>query len=307
MTPVLPGRGVQAAAGGADIPSTMMVSTPASTHDRNPAAEARVAAWVRRWRDTTLPVLDSTALDLELWRAQEDAADARHLAEAFGNDPLMCLKVLSHVARKRARPDGAGAETLTEALVLFGISPFFRDFGPQPTVQAHLDGQPAALGGLLQVLQRSRRAARFALGFAVHRMDHDAAVIHEAALLHDFAEMLLWCHEPALALRLQAMQQAQPGLRSARAQQEVLGFELPDLQHALMLAWRLPPLLVHISDDHHTMDPQVRNVLLAIRLARHTAQGWDNPAIPDDVRDIAALLNLAEGPTRTLLLDLDDA
>ena len=41
-------------------------------------------------------------------------------------------------------------------------------------------------------------------------------------------------------------------------------------------------------------------VTLAVRLARHTANGWDNAAIPDDVRDIASLLNLSQ--TATLLL-----
>jgi hypothetical protein len=35
----------------------------------------------------------------------------------------------------------------------------------------------------------------------------------------------------------------------------------------------------------------VRNVVLAVRLARHTAHGWDNAAIPDDVDEIAQLLN----------------
>jgi hypothetical protein len=45
--------------------------------------------------------------------------------------------------------------------------------------------------------------------------------------------------------------------------------------------------------------------MLAIRLARHTMQGWDNAAVPDDVRDIASLLNLSEATTRQVLLDLD--
>jgi hypothetical protein len=35
----------------------------------------------------------------------------------------------------------------------------------------------------------------------------------------------------------------------------------------------------------------VRNVVLAVRLARHSMHGWDNPAIPDDINDIALLLN----------------
>ena len=157
----------------------------------------------------------------------------------------------------------------------------------------------------MRLLARSRRAARFALGFAVHRMDLDAEVIHEAALLHDFAEMLLWCHAPALALEIEQRQQADPTLRSATVQREVLGAELVDIQQALMRGWRLPELLVRISDDHHDKAPQVRNVLLAIRLARHTKSGWQNAAVPDDVRDIAQLLNLRSEPTLKLLHDLD--
>jgi hypothetical protein len=35
----------------------------------------------------------------------------------------------------------------------------------------------------------------------------------------------------------------------------------------------------------------VRNVVLAVRLARHTSEGWNNPAIPDDIDEIAQLLN----------------
>jgi hypothetical protein len=47
-------------------------------------------------------------------------------------------------------------------------------------------------------------------------------------------------------------------------------------------------------------------VVLAIRVARHSAADWDNAALPDDVRDIADLLQLGEVPTRRLLRDIDD-
>jgi HD-like signal output (HDOD) protein len=90
-------------------------------------------------------------------------------------------------------------------------------------------------------------------------------------------------------------------------QRELLGVELADIQQALMKAWHLPELLVRISDDHHADTAQVKNVLLAMRVARHSAQGWDNPAIPDDVADIGRLLNLAEAHTRRLLQELDAA
>jgi HD-like signal output (HDOD) protein len=222
------------------------------------------------------------------------------------SDPLMTLKLLRHVALLRRGRGQADAETATEALVMLGITPFFRDFGPQPTVEDCLAGQPAALLGLRQVLRRAHRAARFALGFAVHRGDHDAMLIHEAALLHDFAELLLWAHAPALALELARRQQADPALRSADAQQQLLHTTLADVQQALMKAWRLPELLVKISDDHASHHPQVRNVQLALRVARHSSRGWDNPALPDDVDDVADLLNLGTTPTLTLLHDLDN-
>lgn len=267
-----------------------------------------IAGWVARFDAASLPVLDETARTLEALRANEDAVDAHLLAETVAADPLLTLKVLAHVSRlRRGDDDGrrGDPETVTAALVLLGIGPFFRAFGPQPTVEEQLADEPEALAGFRAVLRRSHRAANFALGFAVHRMDRDAAVIHEAALLHDFAELLLWLRAPRLAGEIAARQAADPALRSATVQQALLNIELPDLQHALMLAWRLPPLLVRISDDRHADNDQVRNVLLAIRVARHSARGWDNAALPDDLRDIGALLQLGPEPTQRLLLDLD--
>jgi HD-like signal output (HDOD) protein len=264
------------------------------------------SGWIAAWRDAELPVLEASAQQLEMLRPAEEDVDARLLAETFGHDPLMSLKVLTHVSRKHGSRLQTAAETITSALVVMGVGPFFRAFGPQPTAEQRLADRPEALKGLRAVLTRSRRAAGFALGFAVHRMDHDAAVIHEAALLHDFAEMLLWCHAPDLALQIAAQQRDDPTLRSAVAQQRVLHAELVEVQQGLMRAWRLPDLLVQISDDRHADSPQVRNVLLAIRVARHSAQGWDNPALPDDIRDIARLLNLDEAPARRLLLELDN-
>ena len=266
-----------------------------------------VARWAACFDDTRLPVLAQTAETLEELRVIEDEVDARLLAETLATDPLMTLKLLAHVARLRHGREGSDTETVTEALVMLGITPFFRAFGPQVTVEQQLAGQPEALEGFHQVLRRSHRAANFAIGFAVHRMDHDAAVIHEAALLHDFAELLLWLHAPTLALAIARRQQAEPTLRSAAVQRELLHVELAELQRALMTAWRLPALLVRITDDHaQAASAQVRNVQLAIRVARHTSLGWDNPALPDDLREIGELLQLAPEPTARLLHEIDE-
>ena len=265
-------------------------------------------AWVDAFARAEIPVLTETAEALELMRATEDDVDAHSLGEVIGADPLMTLKLLARASElHRGRSSGlrAEAETATAALVLMGITPFFRSFGPQPTLEQCLADHEEALLGLSRVMQRAERASRYALGFAAHRADPDAAVIHSAALLHDFAEMLLWVHAPDLALRVAHAQEADRHLRSAAAQRAVLGIELADLEQALMRRWQLPALLTRITNDKHERDPQVRCVHLAVRLARHTARGWDDAAVPDDLHDIAALLNLSEAHTLKLLHEFD--
>ncbi|KNZ31101.1 MAG: histidine kinase [Methylibium sp. NZG] len=262
-------------------------------------------AWTAHFMAAEIPILADTAEALEAMRPHEDDLDANTIGEMISADPLMTVKVLAYAATHRGSRIVTDPETVIATLVMMGISPFFRAFGPQPTVEQRLADEPEALEGLRDTVRRSHRAASFALGLAVHRHDHDAAVIHEAALLHDFAEMLLWCHAPALALQIRHAQQADPALRSSVVQRELLNIELADLQQSLMKAWRLPELLVRISDDAHAEQASVRNVALAVRLARHTAYGWDNAAIPDDVAAIAALLNQSPAATMKLIDEIE--
>ena len=264
-----------------------------------------LAAWTTHFRAAEIPVLASTAEAIEGLRANEDAADAHGMAELIGEDPLMTLKVPAPAGTTGRSRMVTETETVTAALVMMGIGPFFRAFGPQPTVEDRLAALPDALTGLRRVLARSRRAGSFALGFAVHRMDHDAQVIHAAAQLHDFAEMLLWCHAPALAVAICTAQRADPALRSAAAQQAALGIALAELQQALMKAWRLPELLIRITDERQAEHPSVRTVLLAVRLARHSANGWGDAALPDDYADIGTLLNLSPAAAEALVRDID--
>lgn len=278
-----------------------------STPLRQPLIQALpdLAAWTRHFAAAEIPVMRDTAEALEVMRANEDQVDANLLGEMIGPDPLMTLKLMAHASTTRHPRQLTDPETVTAVIVLTGISPFFRIFGPQPTVEERLADQPEALAGFEEVLIRGRRAAQFALGFAVHRLDPHTPVIHQAALLHDFAELLLWVHAPGLALEVRQALLAEPGLRSAQAQRRVLHVELADLQQSLMHTWRLPELLTRVSDDKHADHPSVRTVLLAVRVARHSALGWDNPALPDDVTELSELLQLSPMATRNLLHDID--
>ncbi len=264
-----------------------------------------LSAWARYFRDAEIPVLAATSRALEELRANEDDVDAGMLNAVIQTDPLMTLKVLAHVSGKRRAGDVTETETITSSLVMMGISPFFRNFRLQPTIEDRLHDQPLALQGLLELLKRAERAGHFAAGFAVHRGDMDAGVIHLAAMLHDFAEMLMWCHAPTLELKIRAAQRADPTLRTASIQRSVLNIELDDLRQALMKMCRLPELLVRLSDGRHPDHANVRNVVLAVRLARHTMHGWDNAALPDDIDDIAALLNASPRVTLAFLHKID--
>jgi hypothetical protein len=75
-------------------------------------------------------------------------------------------------------------------------------------------------------------------------------------------------------------------------QQEVLGFKLHDLQTELVEVFKLPPLLKQLMRDESANEHRVKNVLLAVNLARHSANGWDDAALPDDYTDIAEFLRV---------------
>ncbi|WP_418318473.1 HDOD domain-containing protein [Piscinibacter sakaiensis] len=262
-------------------------------------------AWTAWFAAAQIPVRSDTAEAIEALRENEDAVDANLLGELIATDPLMTLKLMAHASARRSARQLTDPETVTAALVMMGISPFFRDFREQALAEDHLAGNPLALAGLQEVVSRGRRAADFALAFAVHRLDDDTPVIHQAALLHDFAEMLLWVHAPTLALRMQAERDAHPCRRSADIQRELLNVELGELQQSLMRHWRLPELLIRVSDDKHADHPSIRTVLLAVRVARHSARSWDNPALPDDIAELSDLLQLSPAAVSDLLADIE--
>lgn len=264
-------------------------------------------AWTAFFRAAPIAVLRETADALEAMRANEDRVDANSIGEMIAGDPMMTLKVLAYASEHRGHRVVTHVETVTAALVMMGISPFFRVFGPQQAVEDRLAAEPEALSGLARVLRRAHRGADFALGFAIHRTDPNAAAIHAAALLHEFAEMLLWSHAPALALRIQQAQDDDGALRSSVAQRDILHVELADLQAALVAAWQLPALLTESQGDPQANNSGARTVALAARLARHTAQGWDNAAVPDDIAEIATLLNMSPAAALQLAMEIEPA
>ncbi len=271
-----------------------------------------LAAWTAALSKLPIPVLPGSVAEIKQLRDIEDTrgtVDAHTIADSLGGDPLMTLKVLVRTSQHCQRNQVEPPETLVGATVMLGIGPFFRTFDQVTSVTEWLHEQHDAISGLIKVITRARRAAHFASGFALRRQDEDVMIIQEAALLHDFAEMLLWCHAPRLALAIAQRQKADHTIRSADIQNEVLGIELGDLTQSLMAHWQLPLLLQECTNDHHANNPKVRSVMLGVQIARHTQHGWDDPhaqaALPDDVAEVAQLLTLSRDAAYRLLTSMD--
>ncbi len=258
-----------------------------------------------RFAGTEVPVFRRTIERLALLREREDELAPAEIGDAVREDPLMTLKLLQFAARSRSERAMTDSETVTSSLLLMGVSPFFRNFEAVPCVEDWLGEDTELLGGLNDVVERAFRAANLAVGFAVLRADPDAEIIQEAALLHEFAEMLLWCHAPTLARAMCRRQLAEPGLRSAAVQREVLNIELADLERGLMQAWHLPEFLADITDARNAHLPRVRNVLVAVDIARHSQRGWDDPALPDDFKELGELLNVTPEHARIKAMELE--
>ncbi len=59
--------------------------------------------------------------------------------------------------------------------------------------------------------------------------------------------------------------------------------------------------IITLMDDNCSSLQRVRNVSLAINLARHSANGWDDAALPDDYEEIAKLLHLQAWEVMTIV------
>jgi HD-like signal output (HDOD) protein len=250
-------------------------------------------SWIAHFTQAPLPVLRHTVTELEELRSRAENVNGRVLSAVILQDPLMTLRVLAYIEEHRHKSQTADITTIERALMMIGIEPFFREFRSLPLVEDSLKPYPKALLGLLKVITRARRAAHWARDWAVYRHDLDVDEITVATLLHDVAEIMMWCFAPKLALQVKDLQTQDRSLRSAVAQEQVYKVQLQPLQLALARTWHLPQLLTTLMDRENADHPRVRNVTLAVDLARHSANGWDDAALPDDYRAIQDLLHMS--------------
>ncbi len=261
-----------------------------------------VDAWLAVFAQSALPVLRHSENEISRLREDEENTNGRILAGVILHDPLLTLRVLAYIEEHRRKRQTTDITTIDRAIMMIGITPFFRAFSELPIIEDRLRDHPQALLGLLKTIGRARRAAHWAREWAIQRRDMDVDEITLATLLHDVTEMMMWLYAPKMALQFRDAQRAAPTRRSALIQEEIYGVPLYKLKLALAETWRLPALVAQLLDDRQAENPRVRNVKLAVDLARHSANGWTDPALPDDFKGIRELLHINQ---ETLLRHLD--
>lgn len=251
-----------------------------------------MADWLVFLSRANIPVLKHTARELKRLSSNDAQLDARHIANILTDDPLMIVKLLRYMQTHKHRNQKYELMDVKEALLMMGLDAFFREVPATPVVEDMLHDHQEALVHLLHTVVRAQRSAHYAYDWALRLHDMHAEEVHESALLYHVVEMLMWCFNPQQMLEIRKRQEADGRLRSVDAQKQVLGFSGLDLQRQLVIEWQLPELLLNLMDPLQANTARVRTVKLAANLARHSAQGWDNDALPDDYREIGALLRM---------------
>ncbi len=258
--------------------------------------------WLALFGRADIPVLRHTARDLEHQRANQGLLNASSIANVVTDDPLMTVKLLRYMQMHKRNSQAYELVDVKQMLLMMGLDSFFLAVPAKPVVEEALRGRLDALVCLLQTVRRAQRAADYAFDWALRLHDLHAQEVLVSALLSHVAEMLMWCFNPEQMLEIRKRQMADTTLRSADVQQAIMGFTGVELQRQLIREWKLPELLQNMMDPELSQSPRVRNVVLAVNLARHSAQGWDNAALPDDYREIGVLLRMEPDRVKALVM-----
>lgn len=267
-----------------------------------PAASGSLDHWVQLLGRNDPPVFARTVAELAALAADEEKATPQRVTAVVLHDPLMTFKVLQYIQLNRHPIQNAEITTIAHALMMLGLEPFFRHFRNQQTVESRLAAFPPALAGLRAVASRAWHAALYARDWAVARHDIDTDEVMTAALLHDVVEMMLWCAAPAQALRVEQALRADRRMRSELAQRAVLGVSLLDVRNEATRVWRMPAVLQSLMNDRRVARPREANVIHAVALARHSARGWYDPALPQDYDEVARLLGVSAEVARARVI-----
>src|SRR6478672_10035371 len=110
--------------------------------------------WLRLLGSLKTPVLKSTVEEIARLQKDQDCVTGRDLSNVVLRDPLMTLKVLRFSQSRLTRRQPTEVTTVEHALMMHGVTSFFREMRDLTALETQLAGQPEALDGALRVISR---------------------------------------------------------------------------------------------------------------------------------------------------------
>ena len=248
-----------------------------------------ISEWVQRLSNLDLPVLRSTSAELAGLAPRQDRISAGEIDDVILLDPLMAIKVLRHVNRVRRSRLSSQITTVEHAVMMLGVYPFFNLFAVNPLVEDYFSGKKEALDYLMALFCRAQHGAYQARDWALLRQDIESEEVYVAALMCNMAEMLLLCTDPDAVLRMNVL--VAKGVSPVEAQQTTFGFELKNLQAALVTEWRISEILEDMNLPNVSAKPRLMSVSIACQLAQDAENGWYGESMTAHMEKIADVLH----------------
>lgn len=232
-----------------------------------------LAEWVERLSDKGMPVFAKTVKDIAGVAADRESS-AAELSRVILQDAAMTARLL-RVANSPIyglSQSGRAISTVSRAVVLLGFDTVRSLCLTLAVIDSLGDGSQKTR--IADYMARSFHAAVQARALAEKRRDPSPEEVFIATLLCNIGDLAFWSLNSGIANRLEAALR-QPGCDRARAEREVLGFELRELSLGLTRKWNLGKLLEHTLEERVDSDPRVGNVQLAHELADSAERGWE--------------------------------
>lgn len=247
-----------------------------------------LSGWAHFLSKGDLPMLASTQNALSALKLKDDSLLPSELAVIVLRDPLFTATIIKHLQTHRNKLRIVDITTIEHAVMMLGIEPFYKNFGDSLTIEEAFHANPLAKNSILKVARRSYVASRIAQDWAAKSKDIESEEIQVAALIHDVAEILLWMKAPAHAFLIRKLMNENPTMRSQDAQKKILGISLVNVEIEICSNWGMPNILLELLKKQQQQHSQrMAFVELAVKLSRHCATDWENPALPDDWNDIS--------------------
>lgn len=228
-------------------------------------------AWAARIKYRNIPVFSQTVQEIAQLTAS-DKSSAFDLTHVVLQDPALNARVLNAANSFASNPNRYPINSVSRAVLMLGFGIMRRISLSVALLDAFLRG--AHRQHVERELARCFHAATQAWAFARHCQDPDPEEVFVAALLQSIGEIAFWISDDAATFDLDAAL-SKPDVDKARAEREIVGFELKQLTAKLNQEWRVSGLL---DSSLSGEDPRARFIQYGYEIADAAPEGWRSEA-----------------------------